>query len=107
MLAAWPTAGRLQPREVREAKMFSWVPTPLSAKPRDELGPNCDNKGPGRVRRDQPEQRFPMLGARAWAEAREGREGATVAHIGGREGGEGRVSEYDVWRHAAASHCWH
>jgi hypothetical protein len=64
----------------------------------------------GRVRRDQPEQRFPVLGERAWAEAREGGEGATVAHIGGpegREGREGRVSEYDVWRHAAASHRWH
>ncbi len=61
----------------------------------------------GRARRDQPEQRFPMLGERAWAEAREGGEGATAAHIGEREGREGRVSEYDVWRHAAASHWWH
>jgi len=48
-----------------------------------------------------------MLGERAWAEAREGGEGATVAHIGGREGREGLFSESDVWLHAAASHCRH
>jgi len=50
----------------------------------------------GRVRRDQPEQRFALLREGPGAEAGKGGEGAAIAHVAGGERGDGSVAEHDV-----------